>query len=90
MADKAHLSMVVVWEDELKVAAATLANLNAILEDKTSTQEAIDVCLKAALESCMIALNGVDAASYVMLGHGDRVKLVPRDIRIVRKDASNG
>lgn len=88
MAEPAELKIVILWAEEIKQAGVALDNLNAVLADKKATQKAVDVALKSALGACMVALNGVGSAAstdHMMLCHGDRVKLLPRNITIVRE-----
>ncbi len=88
MADNAELKIVILWADEIKQAGIALDNLNAVLADKKATQKAVDTALKSALGACMVALKGVGSAqstAHMMLCHGDRVKLLPRNITIVRE-----
>jgi hypothetical protein len=87
MADNAELKIVILWADELKLAATALELLRVLLDDGKTPDAQLDAAYKTALDACWNALHGVHGVNtaQIMLCHGDRLKFVPRDITIVRK-----
>lgn len=88
MADEASLKIVIVWAEELHQAAVALSDLQVMLRDKTKTDAELGIAYKSTLEACWVALRHVSNfdPSDIVLSHGDRLKFVPRDIQVVKKE----
>jgi len=88
MADEANLKIVIVWAEELHQASVALHDLQVALLDKTKTEIEIGTKYRQTLETCWVALRHVCNfdPSDIVLSHGDRLKFVPREINVVKKE----
>lgn len=88
MADIGKLTVVVLWEPELRAAADALDRLSAALHSKDTATA--DTLLKPALEACYTAI-GVIAKqpdAQLVVCSGDRLRFVPRVTNVVQAPAA--
>ena len=78
MADKFEFRVVVLWADELRVAAKALNELERINNDESSTKEQIGEAANNAFRASITALRSVDEGAALVVCEGTRGKFVPK------------
>lgn len=78
MANAASWKCVVVWADELRVAAKAIEGLYTVLRDKESTNDSRNDAMKSALECCYAALKDIEDDTTIVVCEGTAAKFVPR------------
>lgn len=90
MSDQAVFKLVVLWEQELRELADATRSLTSLMQrtDRTDAEDSsVAHAIKRLHDSAFVALHGMwempDA--HVLVCSADRMKFVPRDIKIERK-----
>ncbi len=89
MADEARFSVTVVWGDELRAAAAAFDRINSFTpEQRKDENDEYAQALIDALNASNAALRGISQDSHLLICEGSRGRFVPREINVVRPEAS--
>lgn len=80
MTAKTHSRIVILFEDEVRVAAIALERMRMALDSESATEDDKDKACSSALRACMVALaNADDEGATLLLGRkSDLVKLATR------------
>lgn len=85
MADEVQIQIVVLWQNEVKIAAQAVYEAMTVLEDPKATDADLNRVVKNALQAAAVALqNAHRDDAILLLCNADRGKFVPRDYRIER------
>ena len=86
MADNATIDIVVIWEQELRAAAAALDHLVKILVSDKPDKDVVKKATCLAIVACDAALHGVHTAAEcsIILHSGNPDRFVPRIINVAK------
>jgi len=84
MSDVAKMTLIVLWDPELRAAAAALQAFSAMSKDTDDATYA--AVAEAALMACWVALHGITAnpTAPMLVMSGEHMRFVPRETTIVK------